>query len=181
MRKYPLKAASLHNFLIKDNKYVQKPKYNLLALSPKKKEGIKNFSFAAGKHNKSRINGNDQIIPQWQRSDENDRIDASSIRYEIEKPGVHATSSSVNFKNMETRHNSWTMDTIYNPVTGGAKSLLPEPRSDKPEVKSLIKRNAIHRSYNILPSAINHTKQEYDIVFGKPVDDLRKVITKEVQ
>ena len=181
MRKYPLKAASLHNFLIKDNNYVQRPKYNLLTLSPKKKEDIKNFSLAAGKHNKSRINGNDYIIPQWQRSDENDRIDASASRYEIDKPGVSATSSSVNFKNMETRHNSWTMDTIYNPIIGGAKSLLPEPSSEKSEVKSLIKRNAMHRSYNILPSAINHSKQEYDIVFGKPVDDLRKVVTKEVQ
>ena len=136
---------------------------------------------AAGKHSKSRITGNDYIMPQWQRSGATDRIDASATKFEQEKPGVPATSSSVNFKNMETRHNSWTMDTIYNPLTGGARNLLPEPESDKPEVKSLIKRNSMHRSYNILPSSINHSKQGYDIVSGKHVDDLRQVITASIK
>ena len=82
---------------------------------------------------------------------------------------------------METRLNSWTLDTIYNPMTGGAKTLLPAPEASTPEVKSLMKRNSLHRSHNVLPSSINHSKQEFDIVSGKQVNDLRKIITKSVQ
>ena len=107
-------------------------------------------------------------------------IDASAKSFEQDTPGVLATSASVNFKNMETRLNSWTLDTIYNPMTGGAKNFPPAPDTQEPAVKSLIKTNAIHRSYNVLPSAINHTNQEYDIVSGKQVNDLRKVVTKSV-
>ena len=38
MRKYPIESSEQQTFVIKDNRYLEKPKYNLLALIPKKKE-----------------------------------------------------------------------------------------------------------------------------------------------
>ena len=149
-----------------------------MALKPKKE--AKKISMPAGVPNRTRITGNEYFMPQWKRTGDTDQIDASAKSFELDKPGVPATSSAVDFKNMETRLNSWTLDTIYNPMTGGAKNLPPAPDASEPAIRSLIKTNAIHRSYNVLPSAINHTNQEYDIVSGKQVNDLRRVVTKSV-
>ena len=99
----------------------EKPKYNLLALKPKKREEKKSRSpLAAGTPNKSRVTGNEYLMAQWQRSGDIDQIDASAQSFELATPGVPVTSASVNFKNMETRLNAWTLDTYYNQKTGGA-------------------------------------------------------------
>ena len=77
MRKYPIESKEMENFVIKDNRYYEAPKYNLLAFKPKKADHIKKLFLAAGVPNKSRINGNEYLMPQWNRSDDNDLIDAS--------------------------------------------------------------------------------------------------------
>ena len=69
MRKYPIESSEQQTFVIKDNRYFEKPKYNLLALKPKKKEEKKSRSpLAAGTPNKSRVTGNEYLMAQWQRS-----------------------------------------------------------------------------------------------------------------
>ena len=121
MRKYPIESSEQQTFVIKDNRYFEKPKYNLLALKPKKREEKKSRSpLAAGTPNKSRVTGNEYLMAQWQRSGDIDQIDASAQSFELATPGVPVTSASVNFKNMESRLNAWTLDTYYNPKTGGA-------------------------------------------------------------
>ena len=115
MRKYPSCSSFQQTFVIKDNKYLIDEKKNLINILPAKKKEmqIKMLKHAAGTPNKSRVTGNNFMMPQWHRSDQTDSIDPSAVKFEIDKQGkyeVPMLCSSVNFKNMETRLNAWTLD-----------------------------------------------------------------------
>ena len=70
MRKYPSHSSFQQTFVLKDNKYLIDEKKSVINLPAKKKElQIKMLKHAAGAPNKSRVTGNNFMMPQWHRSD----------------------------------------------------------------------------------------------------------------
>ena len=70
---------------------------------------------------------------------------------------------------METKLNAWTLDTIYDPLTGGEMATY--------EPKTLMQKTTHNRSMKVLPSTINHSKETFNIVSGHQVSDVRRVVT----
>ena len=118
-------------------------------------------STAAGTPCRSKVNGNEFKIPLWKKSEMKDTIDPNAFKFEVDRQGQYGVPilcSSVNFKNMETKLNAWTADTVYDPMTGGEIATY--------EPKSLMQKSAHIRSMKVLPSTINHSKETFNIVSG---------------
>ena len=158
MRKYPETSSSQQTFIIKDNHYTpgNRKSSNLLTYHQKMdmhiKRSKKNEVQPAGVPNETKPTGNYFILPQWQKSGTADPIDPSAVKFEISRnkqdlPGI---CSSINFHNMETKANAWTMETLYNPLTGG------EFETEEP--RKMNKLDKGHRSMKVLPSSINHSR-----------------------
>ena len=98
--------------MIKENKYFEKGWNGNMITLPTRNKIFKPSLTAAGTPTSARVTGNEYKIPQW-KVGMKDNIYPGAVKFEVDRKGQYGVPmlcSSVNFKNMETKFNAWTVD-----------------------------------------------------------------------